>query len=133
LFYLLEYAGPRFALTLESRPALYGFQRHWGLACRSPSNSLSLYPLSLRRVESTGNMARFYNVDVERDLFGNVVLVRCWGRIGTRGKVRLDEFRDEVTARSAMSRLLLRKVRRGYRTTACSALNLLRKQAFCSF
>jgi predicted DNA-binding WGR domain protein len=38
--------------------------------------SLPLYPLSLRRVEPARNMARFYSLDVERDLFGKVVLVR---------------------------------------------------------
>jgi predicted DNA-binding WGR domain protein len=59
-------------------------------------------------------MARFYSLDVERDLFGRVVLVRRWGRIGKAGKVRLDEFTTEGEARAAMHRLELRKVRRGY-------------------
>ncbi len=53
---------------------------------------------------------------MERDLFGKVVLVRRWGRIGQAGKVRLDEFGTEGEARAAMHRLELRKVRRGYRT-----------------
>jgi predicted DNA-binding WGR domain protein len=60
-------------------------------------------------------MARFYSLDVERDLFGRVVLVRRWGRIGTAGKVRLDEYSEEGRALAAMERLRVRKVRKGYR------------------
>ena len=40
-------------------------------------------------------MARFYDLEVERDLFGRHVLVRRWGRIGTAGKTRLDEHTGE--------------------------------------
>jgi predicted DNA-binding WGR domain protein len=36
-------------------------------------------------------MARFYALQVERDLFGRHGLVRHWGRVGTAGKTRLDE------------------------------------------
>ncbi len=71
--------------------------------------------IQLRRCDSAKNIARFYPLDVERDLFGKVVLVRRWGRIGTAGKVRVDEFGAEGEARAAMHRLELRKVRRGYR------------------
>ncbi len=39
----------------------------------------------------------FYSMDVERDLFSRVVLVRRWGRLGTFGKVRLDEHPDSVS------------------------------------
>jgi predicted DNA-binding WGR domain protein len=78
--------------------------------------ALPLFPMALRRVDPTRNMRRFYSLDVERDLFGKVVLVRRWGRIGTSGKVRLDEFCTEGEARAAMHRLELRKVSRGYRT-----------------
>ena len=55
--------------------------------------------------------ARFYCMHVERDLFGRVVLVRRWGRLGTFGKVRLDEGR----ALQALMAIEARKKRRGYR------------------
>src|SRR4051795_12059649 len=48
------------------------------------------HTLVLRRVEPERNMARFYALMIERDLFGHVVLVRHWGRIGTRGRERTD-------------------------------------------
>ena len=41
--------------------------------------------LVLRRVDPDNNVARFYALMIEHDLFGRVVLVRRWGRIGTRG------------------------------------------------
>ena len=44
-------------------------------------------------------------MDVERDLFGRVVLVRRWGRLGTFGKVRLDEHPDEGKAHQALMAL----------------------------
>ena len=37
--------------------------------------ALPLFPAVLRRVDPARNMQRFYSLDVERDLFGNVVLV----------------------------------------------------------
>ncbi len=77
--------------------------------------ALPLFATVLRRVAPARNMRRFYSLDVERDLFGKVVLVRRWGRIGTSGRVRLDEFGAEGEAKAAMHRLELRKVRRGYR------------------
>ena len=76
--------------------------------------ALPLFPVALRRVEPARNMARFYSLDVERDLFGRVVIVRRWGRIGTAGKVRLDEYEGEGPALAALHTLLRRKVRRGY-------------------
>ncbi|MFC4170478.1 WGR domain-containing protein [Microvirga sp. GCM10011540] len=51
------------------------------------------------------NMARFYSLEVERDLLGRVVLVRRWGRIGTTGKTRLDEHRGEGEALAALQAL----------------------------
>ena len=70
-------------------------------------------------MDSARNMRRFYNLDVERDLFDRVVLVRRWGRIGTAGRVRLDEFPGEGEALAAMRALQARKIRRGYETGRC--------------
>jgi predicted DNA-binding WGR domain protein len=70
---------------------------------------------SLQRIDRAQNAARFYSMDVERDLFGRVVLVRRWGRLGTFGKVRLDEHPDEGRALQALMVIEARKKRRGYR------------------
>ena len=76
--------------------------------------ALALIPVPMRRGDPARNMARFYSLDVERDLFDCVVLVRRWGRIGTAGKVRLDEYPGEGAALASMQALERRKIRRGY-------------------
>jgi len=60
-------------------------------------------------------MARFYGLAVERDLFGRVVLVRHWGRLGTDGRRRYDEHGSEVEAYAALTAIAAQKRRRGYR------------------
>ena len=60
-------------------------------------------------------MARFYSMEVERNPFGRVVLVRRWGRIGTTGRTRADEYLDEGRALAALAAIEARKRRRGYR------------------
>jgi len=70
------------------------------------------HTLVLRRLEPGRNVARFYALMLERDLFGRVVLVRHWGRIGTRGRERTDEHASEAEA--ALEKLAAVKRRRGY-------------------
>jgi hypothetical protein len=48
-------------------------------------------------------MARYYALAVERDLFGGVVLVREWGRLGTRGHRLHDEHPTEGQAYAALA------------------------------
>jgi predicted DNA-binding WGR domain protein len=75
---------------------------------------LSAEGVVLRRVDPSKNMARFYSLEVERDLLGRVVLVRRWGRIGTAGKTRLDEHAGEGEAMAAFQALQSAKRRKGY-------------------
>ena len=73
------------------------------------------HTILLRRVEADTNVHRFYAVMIERDLFGRVLLVRRWGRIGTRGRERPEEHPSETEAAAAMDRLAAAKRQRGYR------------------
>src|SRR5579875_2290030 len=50
-------------------------------------------------------------------LFGEALLARQWGRIGTEGRVRLDAYPDEGAARNALAALARAKLRRGYRAS----------------
>ena len=70
--------------------------------------------LVLRRIEPERNLVRFYALMIERDLFGHIVLVRRWGRIGTRGRECMDPYPDETTAAEALAKLAAAKRRRGY-------------------
>lgn len=52
----------------------------------------------LHRRDPEQGVARFYSVMIERDLFGRVMLVRNWGRIGTHGRELVEEFGCEIEA-----------------------------------
>ena len=61
-------------------------------------------------------MARFYRVELCRTLFGDWVLVRIWGRIGSIGHRREDRFDTRPGAEAALRALVTAKERRGYRS-----------------
>lgn len=71
-------------------------------------------PLSLRRIEPALNMRRFYALALQPTLFGEVSLVRHWGRIGTRGQFLTQTFPEAAAARRAFERLARAKRARGY-------------------
>ena len=75
-------------------------------------------PFYLERRDRGRNMARFYRVSVGVDLFGVVVLERCFGRIGTKGRVMVEPVACEKVAASRAVGLLRQKIRRGYRASA---------------
>jgi predicted DNA-binding WGR domain protein len=79
-----------------------------------PDSSIQ-HTLFLRRVDPDTNAARFYALMIGHDLFGQVVLVRRWGRVGTRGRERSDPHENEAAAAAAMAKLAAAKRRRGYR------------------
>src|SRR5918995_4728887 len=43
------------------------------------------HTIVLRRVYADARTAHFYVLTLERDLFGNLVVTRQWGRVGTAG------------------------------------------------
>ena len=71
--------------------------------------------VTLHRIDPTRNMARFYVLDVQPDLFGCILLVKAWGRIGGRGRVVHELHTTEAQASAALQRQAERKRRRGYR------------------
>jgi predicted DNA-binding WGR domain protein len=71
-------------------------------------------PLLLHRRDPARNMARFYRLSLEPNLFGGVSLVRNWGRIGAAGRLRIDLHPCEATADRCRSEIAVRKRRRGY-------------------
>src|SRR3954454_2948737 len=95
-----------------SRPVRWRATRR-GRAVDEPVSTIQ-HVLFLRRVDPDTNVARFYALMIERDLFGRVVLVRRWGRIGTRGRERSDSHENEAAAAEAMAKLAAVKRRRGY-------------------
>ena len=69
----------------------------------------------LHRIDPARNMARFYRMSSTPSLFGDICLVREWGRIGRPGRIRIDLYEraeEAIAAREALSPV---KRRRGYR------------------
>ncbi|MBY5851622.1 WGR domain-containing protein [Rhizobium ruizarguesonis] len=73
------------------------------------------YRLYIERREPDKNMARFYALSIEPNLFGETSLVRSWGRIGSRGQQKIHVFDSEAKAVDLLLTLLRRKRSRGYR------------------
>ncbi|MCE8001037.1 MAG: WGR domain-containing protein [Rhodobiaceae bacterium] len=74
--------------------------------------------LDLVRIVPSQNMARFYGITLQPTLFGEVAVVRCWGRIGTRGRVMSVTYSDAKRASDACNELERHKRRRGYIPTS---------------
>jgi predicted DNA-binding WGR domain protein len=78
-------------------------------------------PLLLTRRDPARNMARFYVLAVEPDLFDGAALTRNWGRIGTRGRFRIELFGTRLEAERRLAVLARSKVKRGYRQAAAAS------------
>ena len=68
----------------------------------------------LYRIDLEANMARFYRIDVAATLFGEVCVLRTWGRIGTHGRTRIETYASSEEAEKVASGTLRQKIRRGY-------------------
>ncbi|NRF07319.1 WGR domain-containing protein [Agrobacterium pusense] len=83
------------------------------------------YHLYVERTDLTKNMARFYAMSIEPNLFGEICLMRCWGRIGTSGQTMSHHFKTEREAVVLFLELLRQKKRRGYSAVARKACRQL--------
>lgn len=76
---------------------------------------LSSCHLYLERYDPAGNMQRFYRLSVQPTLFGDIAVVREWGRIGTSGQRMTRCFSMETQALSELLAVARSKLARGYR------------------
>ncbi|WP_439625298.1 WGR domain-containing protein [Shinella sp.] len=67
-----------------------------------------------RRIDATRNMERFYMLSLEPTLFGEVAVLRHWGRIGTRGRQVSSLHASLAEAETVLARQIARRRRRGY-------------------
>ncbi len=70
--------------------------------------------MHLRRFDPDRNMARFYTMSVQPNLFGEWLLLREWGRIGSAGRLVAGGFASEREAALAMAEHLKAKLGNGY-------------------
>lgn len=68
----------------------------------------------LTKIDPARNMARFYVLDVQPDLFGEWALVREWGRIGRAGQSRRASFAEHGAVEAAFAREFKKRRSRGY-------------------
>ena len=73
-----------------------------------------MQPVHLHRVNAEANMARFYCIDVAPTLFGDVSVLRTWGRIGTLGRTSVETCASAEEAEKAAAQTLRQKKRRSY-------------------
>jgi predicted DNA-binding WGR domain protein len=71
--------------------------------------------IHLVRIDPARRMQRYYHIDVQPTLFDAIAVVREWGRIGRRGRLRSDLYASQEAAEQAFTRLSQAKLRRGYR------------------
>ncbi|RTM10920.1 MAG: WGR domain-containing protein [Hyphomicrobiales bacterium] len=74
----------------------------------------------LHRIEPALNMARYYCLSMAPSLFGDICVVREWGRIGRRGRIRIDFYGEAEEAHAARAAIEHAKRRRGYRDAPAS-------------
>ena len=70
--------------------------------------------IHLHRIDPARNLARFYRLSSTPSLFGDICLVREWGRIGRPGRIRIDLYEKGEEAIAARKVLLRLKRQRGY-------------------
>jgi predicted DNA-binding WGR domain protein len=102
----------RFKLFVGRKTEL---SRGFGMADVFEGDCSSLH-IVLERVDPARNIARYYVLSIEPTLFAKHTLIRRWGRIGCRGRERLQVFGggDPSQAQVTLETWLARKRKRGY-------------------
>ncbi|MBD9626962.1 WGR domain-containing protein [Ensifer sp. ENS06] len=67
-----------------------------------------------RRIDPSRNMARYYALSIQPTLFGDVSLIRAWGRMGTLGKEMSHHFASEAEAMALLRKIARQKTAKGY-------------------
>ena len=77
---------------------------------------MALYPYRAycRKIDRARNQARYYALAIQPTLFGEIAVVRQWGRIGKRGGEKSEVFTTERDAAIRFLMLARKKRRRGY-------------------
>ena len=70
--------------------------------------------MHLRRLDPDRNMARFYTMSAQPNIFGEWFLLREWGRIGSAGRRVSGWFASEHEAALAVAVHLRAKLSNGY-------------------
>lgn len=73
------------------------------------------------RWDHAQNCARFYTLTWQPLLWGDVALIRSWGRIGQSGSQRLEHiFSDRESTQPLAEKLIRRRIQRRYELVECT-------------
>jgi len=68
----------------------------------------------LRRIDRNKNMSRYYSLEMRPTLFGEVSVIRYWGRIGSSGQSMQETFDSLEEAWGKFRRIRQVKILKGY-------------------
>lgn len=97
--------------AIDSKLLLDGAMR-CGDRCDMAHSTFQIY---CQRVDDTKNMARYYMISIQPTLFGEIAVVRHWGRIGRAGGEKIEVFETEQEATAHFLDIARRKRARGYK------------------
>ena len=83
--------------------------------------------ISLQSIDPTRNRFRFYSLHFDRDLWGQRMLIRQYGRIGTHGHIYMEPVSSLLEARKRAGKLIEAKMKRGYLTETSTFPRLFNK------
>jgi predicted DNA-binding WGR domain protein len=86
---------------------------HTGIRQRYDS-AVTTTDVYLERIDQACNMARYYRLSIVETLFGEWVMVREWGRIGSRGQSREHCCSSPDQAGALLEAHRAQRLRRGY-------------------
>ena len=70
--------------------------------------------MRLVKIDPTRNMKRFYKLDIQPNLLGGFSVIRNWGRIGTKGQVKIELHDDKTMEKYSFKKLRTIKLKKGY-------------------
>ena len=77
------------------------------------------HTVRLASIDPSTNRHRSYALAWQPTLWGEVTLVRTWGRLHRPGRSRATVDADRASARADIRRLLRRRLRHDYRVVEC--------------
>jgi len=70
-------------------------------------------------IDPTKNRRRFYELRTQHDLFGDPIVTRTYGRIGTPGRTRISWHTNPDEARTELVSTIALRLRHGYHVELC--------------
>ena len=88
------------------------------MACDTAPTMTEICPdIHLKCIDPARNKKRYYTLSLQANLFGEISLIRNWGRLGSkRGQSKTDLYFNDQMARTAMQALIRQKLSRGYQS-----------------